>query len=89
MRKNKIHRADVMASQNTACPSCGYSITPAEILRVSTESAPSQHRGDEMPEMWYRVRGGEDCGARAVTEILFVPSFVDRAQVVMQPEAAQ
>ena len=24
MRKNKIHRADVMAAQNTACPSCGY-----------------------------------------------------------------
>jgi ribosomal protein S27AE len=37
MRKNKIHRAAVMASLNTACPSCGYSIPPGEILRVSTE----------------------------------------------------
>ena len=37
MRKNKIHRADVMASLNTACPSCGYSIPPGEILRFSTE----------------------------------------------------
>jgi hypothetical protein len=37
MRKNKIHRADVMASLNTACPSYGYSIPPGEILRVSTE----------------------------------------------------
>jgi ribosomal protein S27AE len=37
MRKNKIHRDDVMASLNTACPSCGYSIPPGEILRVSTE----------------------------------------------------
>ncbi len=40
MRKNKIHRADVMSSQNTACPSCSYSIPPAEILRVSTEECP-------------------------------------------------
>ena len=36
-RKNKIHRVDVMAAQNAACPSCGYSIPPAEIQRVSTE----------------------------------------------------
>jgi ribosomal protein S27AE len=37
MHKNKIHRADVMAAQNTTCPSCGYSIPPAEIQRVSSE----------------------------------------------------
>ena len=37
MRKNKMNRADVMAAQTTACPSCGYSIPPAEIQRVSTE----------------------------------------------------
>jgi ribosomal protein S27AE len=37
MHKNKINRAAVMAAQNTACPSCGYSIPPAEIQRVSTE----------------------------------------------------
>ena len=37
MRKNKINRADVMACQNTVCPSCGYPTPPAEILPVSTE----------------------------------------------------
>jgi ribosomal protein S27AE len=37
MRKNKINRADVMASLNTACPSCGYPIPPGEIRRASTE----------------------------------------------------
>jgi ribosomal protein S27AE len=37
MRKTKINRAAVMASLNTACPSCGYSIPPGEILRVTTE----------------------------------------------------
>jgi ribosomal protein S27AE len=37
MRKNKINRAEVMASLNTACPSCGYLIPPGEILRVTTE----------------------------------------------------
>ena len=36
MSKTKIHRAAVMAAQNTACPSCD-SISPAEIQRVSTE----------------------------------------------------
>ena len=42
-RKNKIHRADVMAAQNTACPSCGYAIPP--------------YREDEVSEVWDRVRG--------------------------------
>ena len=37
MHKNKINRAAVMASLNTPCPSCGYSIPPGEIQRVSTE----------------------------------------------------
>jgi ribosomal protein S27AE len=37
MRKTKINRAAVMALLNTACPSCGYSIPPGEILRVTTE----------------------------------------------------
>jgi hypothetical protein len=38
MRKNKINRADVMAAQNTACPSCGYAI-PASRLVGSFENS--------------------------------------------------
>ncbi len=52
MHKNKIHRADVMAAQNTTCPSCGYSIPPAEIQRVSTEEM-------KCPRVRERVCGGE------------------------------
>jgi ribosomal protein S27AE len=37
MHKNKINRAKVLAALNTICPSCGYSITPAEIVRVDAE----------------------------------------------------
>jgi predicted RNA-binding Zn-ribbon protein involved in translation (DUF1610 family) len=37
MHKNKINRAQVMAALNTTCPSCGYSISPAEIVRIDFE----------------------------------------------------
>jgi hypothetical protein len=49
MHKNKINRAQVMAALNTTCPSCGYSISPAEIVRIDFEllsgcAAPSAER---------------------------------------------
>jgi len=47
MRKNRTHRDAVLSAQNTTCPSCGYAIPPAEILRVST--------GDEASEVWEGV----------------------------------
>ena len=37
MHKNKINLAKVLASLNTTCPLCGYSITPAEIVRIDFE----------------------------------------------------
>jgi len=37
MRKNKINREKVIAALNTTCPSCGYSITPAEVVRIDFE----------------------------------------------------
>ena len=43
MRRNKIHRAAVMAAQSTACPSCGYSVSPAEIQPIDNAV--------EMPEV--------------------------------------
>jgi hypothetical protein len=36
-RKEKIHLAKVLASLNTTCPKCSYSIPPAEIRRVDFE----------------------------------------------------
>jgi ribosomal protein S27AE len=32
--KNKINRAKVLAALNTICPKCGYSISPAQIMRI-------------------------------------------------------
>jgi len=37
MHKNKIDRAKVLAALNTVCPSCGYSITPIEVVRIDFE----------------------------------------------------
>ena len=37
MHKNRINRGKVMAALNTSCPSCGYSISPAEIVRIDFE----------------------------------------------------
>ena len=37
MHKNKINLAKVLAALNTVCPSYGYSIAPAEVVRVDTE----------------------------------------------------
>ncbi len=37
MHKNKINLEKVMAALNTTCPSCGYSISPAEIVRIDFE----------------------------------------------------
>jgi ribosomal protein S27AE len=37
MHKNKINLEKVLAALNTACPSCGYSISPAEIVRIDFE----------------------------------------------------
>lgn len=37
MQRNKINRTKVLAALNTACPSCGASISPAEIVRVDSE----------------------------------------------------
>jgi ribosomal protein S27AE len=37
MHKNKINRAKVLAALNTTCPECGYSISPAEIVRIDFE----------------------------------------------------
>ena len=37
MRKNKINRADVIASQNARSPSCGYPIHRRRFCGVSTE----------------------------------------------------
>jgi ribosomal protein S27AE len=34
MHKNKINRAKVLAALNTICPKCGYSISPAQIMRI-------------------------------------------------------
>ena len=37
MHKNKINLAKVLAALKTVCPSCGFSITPAEIVRVDMQ----------------------------------------------------
>ena len=37
MHKNKINLEKVLAALNTTCPSCGYSISPAEIRRIDFE----------------------------------------------------
>ena len=37
MQKNKINRAEVMATLNTVCPKCGNSISPAQIMRIDSE----------------------------------------------------
>jgi len=37
MHKNKINRAQVLAALNTICPSCGFSIPPAEVVRVDMQ----------------------------------------------------
>jgi len=37
MQRNKIDRTKVFAALNTVCPSCEFSIRPAEIVRVDTE----------------------------------------------------
>jgi hypothetical protein len=37
MHKNKINLAKVLAALNTICPKCGYSISPAQIMRVDSE----------------------------------------------------
>jgi ribosomal protein S27AE len=37
MHKNKINRAKVLAALNTICPKCGYSISPAQIVRIDFE----------------------------------------------------
>jgi predicted RNA-binding Zn-ribbon protein involved in translation (DUF1610 family) len=37
MQKNKINRAKVLAALNTTCPSCGFSISPAEVVRIDFE----------------------------------------------------
>lgn len=34
VQKNKIDRVKILAALITTCPSCGYSISPAEIVRV-------------------------------------------------------
>ena len=36
MQKNNINRAKVLAALNTICPSCGLSISPAEIVRIDS-----------------------------------------------------
>ena len=37
MQKNKIDRTKVLAALNTICPSCGFSISPSEIVRVDSQ----------------------------------------------------
>jgi ribosomal protein S27AE len=37
MQRKKIDLKKVLECLNTACPSCGYSITPAEIVRIDFE----------------------------------------------------
>jgi ribosomal protein S27AE len=37
MQRKKIDLKTVLASLNTTCPSCGYSISPAEIVRIDFE----------------------------------------------------
>jgi predicted RNA-binding Zn-ribbon protein involved in translation (DUF1610 family) len=36
-RKEKIKLSKVLASLNTVCPKCGFSISPDQILRVDSE----------------------------------------------------
>lgn len=37
MQHNKIDREKVVAALNTVCPSCGFSIPPAEVVRIDFE----------------------------------------------------
>jgi len=37
MQRKKIDLKKVLAALNTVCPSCGASISPAEIVRVDSE----------------------------------------------------
>jgi predicted Zn finger-like uncharacterized protein len=37
VQKNKINRVKVLAALNAVCPSCSYSISPAEIVRIDSE----------------------------------------------------
>jgi len=36
MQRNKIERTKILAALNTICPSCGLSISPAEIVRIDS-----------------------------------------------------
>jgi ribosomal protein S27AE len=36
-QKQKINLEKVLASLNTVCPKCGYSITPDKIRRIDSE----------------------------------------------------
>jgi uncharacterized protein (UPF0212 family) len=37
MQRKKIDLKKVLGSQTTACPECGYSMSPAEIVRIDFE----------------------------------------------------
>jgi predicted RNA-binding Zn-ribbon protein involved in translation (DUF1610 family) len=37
VQKNKINRAKVLGALNTACPSCGRSISPDQVMRIDSE----------------------------------------------------
>jgi hypothetical protein len=45
MQRKKVDLKRVLASLNTTCPLCGYSITPAEIVRIDFERI-------EVSEVW-------------------------------------
>ena len=60
----KIHRAAVLAAQNTTCPACGYAITPAEIQRVSTEEMKCGSVFKTMREMLFAARCGDEGNRR-------------------------
>jgi len=54
-RKQKINLEKVLASLNTVCPKCGYSITPEKIRRIDFERM-------QCPECGERFRPREKKG---------------------------
>jgi hypothetical protein len=47
--KQKIDREKVLAALNTLCPKCGYSIPPAEILRIDSKRMEVSARWRDLP----------------------------------------
>ena len=73
MQRNKIDRTKVLAALNTICPACGFSISPAKVVRIDSErmGCPKcRHVFD------YLTRGSAATGHALTAKELSLISFV-------------